>query len=86
MKDLELCRVTRRQRFGADHAHASDGDERLLDLVNRDFSAARANEFSRSRHHHVRAHDVMRSSSWRLSSMRSAAASSVGVVSNSATQ
>ena len=43
MKDLELCGVTRRQRFRVT-THTPDGDERPLDLVNRDFSAARPNQ------------------------------------------
>ena len=43
MKDLELCGVTRGRRFKVT-THTADGDERPLDLVNRDFSAARPNE------------------------------------------
>ena len=43
MKELELCGVTRGRRFKVT-THTADGDERPLDLVDRDFSAARPNE------------------------------------------
>ncbi len=43
MKELELCGVTRGRRFKVT-THTAEGDERPLDLVNRDFSAARPNE------------------------------------------
>ncbi len=54
MRELELCGVTRGRRFKVT-THTADGDKRPLDLVNRDFSAARPSQRALGLGPHVRA-------------------------------